>query len=49
MIRATLVNEKIKGWDAKNAEPSSAEIRADIKRLQNLLVSHQVLKDVSSP
>lgn len=46
-IRATLVAKKTLNWKKNNSKPNPAEIRAEIRRLQSLLTSHETLKDVS--
>jgi len=40
---ATLVKETIDGWSTRNRGPSPLEIRAEIKRLRNLKISHEAL------
>ena len=40
------MRDKVRRWKARNAEPTPAELRAELRRLQNLLASHQTLKDV---
>ncbi|QYT05579.1 hypothetical protein H0G86_012470 [Trichoderma simmonsii] len=42
--RATIVAKKVLNWKKNNSGPSPAEVRAEIRRLQNLLVSHQTLQ-----
>lgn len=44
--RATIVAKKVLNWKKNNSGPSAAEIRAELRRLQNLLVSHQTLQKV---
>ena len=46
--RATIVAKKVLNWKKNNSGPSAAEIRAELRRLQNLLVSHQTLQKVRS-
>ncbi|QYT05580.1 hypothetical protein H0G86_012470 [Trichoderma simmonsii] len=41
---ATIVAKKVLNWKKNNSGPSPAEVRAEIRRLQNLLVSHQTLQ-----
>ncbi|KAL7946421.1 hypothetical protein V8C42DRAFT_357282 [Trichoderma barbatum] len=41
---ATIVAKKVLNWKKNNSGPSPAEIRAELRRLQNLLVSHQTLQ-----
>ncbi|PTB62270.1 hypothetical protein BBK36DRAFT_1163305 [Trichoderma citrinoviride] len=41
---ATIVAKKVLNWKKNNSGPSAAEIRAELRRLQNLLVSHQTLQ-----
>ncbi|KAF5021544.1 hypothetical protein F66182_6426 [Fusarium sp. NRRL 66182] len=41
---ATLVKETMDGWATRNRGPSPLEIRAEIKRLRNLEISHHALK-----
>ncbi|KAM0233769.1 hypothetical protein ACHAP5_010292 [Fusarium lateritium] len=43
---ATMVAKKILNWKKDHAKPNPAEIRAKIRRLQGLLVSHETLADV---
>ena len=47
--RATKVRNKILYWNSRHSKPTPAEIKAEIKRLQNLLLSHTALKKVSTP
>uniref|UniRef100_A0A0D2Y3C3 Uncharacterized protein n=1 Tax=Fusarium oxysporum (strain Fo5176) TaxID=660025 RepID=A0A0D2Y3C3_FUSOF len=42
---ATLVAKKTLNWKKNNSKPNPAEIRAEIRRLQSLLTSHETLKD----
>ncbi|KAK3365596.1 hypothetical protein B0T24DRAFT_710717 [Lasiosphaeria ovina] len=42
---ATLVAKKTLNWSRNNAKPNPAEIRAEIRRLQSLLASHETLQD----
>ncbi|KAL6798483.1 hypothetical protein J3E68DRAFT_449402 [Trichoderma sp. SZMC 28012] len=41
---ATIVAKKVLNWKKNNSGPSPAEVRAEIRRLQNLLVSHKTLQ-----
>ncbi|KAK8065032.1 hypothetical protein PG997_011779 [Apiospora hydei] len=41
--RATIVRDKVLNWEERNNKPTAAEIRAEIRRLRNLLASHEVL------
>ena len=47
--RATKVRNKVIYWNSQHSKPTPAEIRAEIKRLENLLLSHKALKGVSIP
>lgn len=40
------MRDKVRKWKARNSEPTPAELRAELRRLQNLLASHETLKDV---
>jgi hypothetical protein len=40
---ATLVQNTVDAWMGKNSGPSAMDLRAEIKRLQNILISHQGL------
>ncbi|KAM0548747.1 hypothetical protein ACHAPJ_009743 [Fusarium lateritium] len=42
---ATLVVKKTLNWKKSNSKPNPAEIRAEIRRLQSLLASHETLQD----
>ncbi|KAL4403651.1 hypothetical protein CABS03_14911 [Colletotrichum abscissum] len=42
---ATMVAKKTLNWKKDHAKPNPAEIRAEIRRLQGLLVSHETLAD----
>ncbi|KAK8113506.1 hypothetical protein PG984_014032 [Apiospora sp. TS-2023a] len=43
---ATIVRDKIINWEQRNNRPTTAEIRAELRRLRNLLASHEVLRKV---
>lgn len=47
-FRATIVAKKALNWKKNNGKPNPAEIRAEIRRLQSLLASHETLQDVSA-
>ncbi|EPE30037.1 hypothetical protein GLAREA_13085 [Glarea lozoyensis ATCC 20868] len=40
---ATIVKNKVLGWQSRNANPSPSEIRSEIRRLENLRASHEAL------
>ncbi|KAK7936085.1 hypothetical protein PG985_001580 [Apiospora marii] len=40
---ATIIKEKIENWDQRNNKPTASERRAELRRLRNLLASHEVL------
>lgn len=42
---ATLVAKKTLNWKKNNSKPNPAEIRAEIRRLQSLLTSHETLQE----
>ncbi|MCJ1379934.1 hypothetical protein MMC17_003037 [Xylographa soralifera] len=42
---AEFVKEKVQNWNQQHAKATPAEIKAEIKRLKNLLISHTALKD----
>ncbi|KAG7294644.1 hypothetical protein NEMBOFW57_004721 [Staphylotrichum longicolle] len=42
---ATIVAKKALNWKKNNGKPNPAEIRAEIRRLQSLLASHETLQD----
>jgi hypothetical protein len=42
-----MVAKKTLNWKKDHAKPNPAEIRAEIRRLQGLLVSHETLAEVS--
>ena len=44
-----MIKEKIEKWDRNNSKPTPAEIRAEIRRLKNLLASHETLLLVGPP
>lgn len=44
-----MVAKKTLNWKKDHSKPNPAEIRAEIRRLQNLIISHETLKDVSQP
>ena len=46
LARATIVKNKVTQWDNSYARPSPSEIKAEIKRLRNLLLSHEALAAV---
>ncbi|KAK0706084.1 hypothetical protein B0T26DRAFT_755616 [Lasiosphaeria miniovina] len=41
---ATIIRDKVRGWKKRNDKPMPAEIRVELRRLQNLLASHETLK-----
>ncbi|KAM0417030.1 hypothetical protein ACHAPT_012996 [Fusarium lateritium] len=40
---ATIVKDKVVNWEQKHGKPSASELRAEIRRLNNLLASHKTL------
>jgi hypothetical protein len=42
-----MVAKKALNWKKNHSKPNPAELRAEIRRLQSLLVSHETLKIVS--
>lgn len=43
---ASIVREKVLQWNQDHATPTPAEIKAELKRLQNLLISQKQLLEV---
>jgi hypothetical protein len=41
------VRDKVLNWNRDHEQPTAKEIKAEIKRLQNLLLSHKALEEVN--